>query len=34
MIASRVPTSTYRVQLSKDFRFLDCRDLVPYFRNW
>jgi (1->4)-alpha-D-glucan 1-alpha-D-glucosylmutase len=25
-----VPISTYRVQFNKDFRFLDCRDIVPY----
>ncbi len=30
MNAAGVPISTYRVQLNKDFRFLDCRDIVPY----
>jgi len=30
MKASRAPVSTYRVQLNRDFRFLDARDLVPY----
>ena len=30
MRAARVPVSTYRVQLSRDFRFLDARDLIPY----
>ncbi len=30
MRASRVPVSTYRVQLNRDFRFLDARDLIPY----
>jgi (1->4)-alpha-D-glucan 1-alpha-D-glucosylmutase len=25
-----IPISTYRVQFNKDFRFLDCRDIVPY----
>lgn len=26
----QVPVSTYRVQFTRDFRFVDCRDLVPY----
>jgi len=30
MKQSRVPASTYRVQLNRDFRFLDARDLIPY----
>jgi (1->4)-alpha-D-glucan 1-alpha-D-glucosylmutase len=30
MTAMRIPISTYRVQFNKDFRFLDCRDIVPY----
>jgi (1->4)-alpha-D-glucan 1-alpha-D-glucosylmutase len=30
MSRSRIPVSTYRVQFNKDFRFLDCRDIVPY----
>lgn len=27
----RVPVSTYRVQFTRDFRFVDCRDMVAYF---
>jgi (1->4)-alpha-D-glucan 1-alpha-D-glucosylmutase len=30
MIRASIPVSTYRVQFNKDFRFLDCRDIVPY----
>jgi (1->4)-alpha-D-glucan 1-alpha-D-glucosylmutase len=30
MTPAKVPLSTYRVQFNKDFRFLDCRDIVPY----
>ena len=30
MKAAYMPASTYRVQFNKDFRFLDCRDIVPY----
>lgn len=30
MSRSKIPVSTYRVQFNKDFRFLDCRDIVPY----
>lgn len=30
MTTDRVPVATYRIQLSKDFRFLDARDIVPY----
>jgi (1->4)-alpha-D-glucan 1-alpha-D-glucosylmutase len=26
----RVPVSTYRVQFTRDFRFVDCREMVPY----
>jgi (1->4)-alpha-D-glucan 1-alpha-D-glucosylmutase len=25
-----IPISTYRVQFNREFRFLDCRDIVPY----
>ena len=30
MNPAKVPVATYRVQFHKDFRFLDCRDIVPY----
>jgi (1->4)-alpha-D-glucan 1-alpha-D-glucosylmutase len=30
MITAASPISTYRVQFNKEFRFLDCRDIVPY----
>lgn len=30
MTPAQAPLSTYRVQFNKDFRFLDCRDIVPY----
>ncbi|MGH9591334.1 MAG: alpha-amylase family glycosyl hydrolase, partial [Terracidiphilus sp.] len=30
MARAGIPASTYRVQFNKDFRFLDCRDIVPY----
>lgn len=30
MTRAVIPVSTYRVQFNKDFRFLDCRDIVPY----
>jgi (1->4)-alpha-D-glucan 1-alpha-D-glucosylmutase len=30
MKAAGIPVSTYRIQFNKDFRFLDCRDIVPY----
>ncbi len=30
MARAGIPVSTYRVQFNKDFRFLDCRDIVPY----
>ncbi|HUX43225.1 MAG TPA: malto-oligosyltrehalose synthase [Terracidiphilus sp.] len=30
MTAANFPSSTYRVQFNKDFRFIDCRDIVPY----
>jgi (1->4)-alpha-D-glucan 1-alpha-D-glucosylmutase len=30
MRAARIPVSTYRVQLNKDFRFVDCREIIPY----
>lgn len=30
MSAVRVPVATYRIQFTRDFRFLDCRDLVSY----
>lgn len=30
MTPAKAPLSTYRVQFNKDFRFLDCRDIVPY----
>lgn len=30
MTRAGIPVSTYRVQFNKDFRFLDCRDIVPY----
>ncbi len=30
MKGSRVPVSTYRIQLNRDLRFLDARDLIPY----
>ena len=30
MKAARIPISTYRIQFHKDFRFLDCRDIVSY----
>ena len=30
MSGFQVPLSTYRVQFNRDFRFADCRDLVPY----
>ena len=30
MTPAKAPLSTYRVQFHKDFRFLDCRDIVPY----
>jgi (1->4)-alpha-D-glucan 1-alpha-D-glucosylmutase len=30
MTAAGIPVSTYRVQFNKDFRFLDCREIVPY----
>lgn len=30
MIAVRAPISVYRIQFNRDFRFVDCRDLVPY----
>ena len=30
MTREKTPVSTYRVQFSKEFRFLDCRDIVPY----
>jgi (1->4)-alpha-D-glucan 1-alpha-D-glucosylmutase len=30
MIRPGIPVSTYRVQFNKDFRFVDCRDIVPY----
>lgn len=30
MSRTTIPASTYRVQFNKDFRFLDCRDIVPY----
>ena len=30
MNPARIPVSTYRVQFNKDFRFVDCRDIVPY----
>ena len=30
MARSGISASTYRVQFNKDFRFLDCRDIVPY----
>jgi (1->4)-alpha-D-glucan 1-alpha-D-glucosylmutase len=28
--AANIPVSTYRVQLNKGFRFVDCRDIIPY----
>jgi len=30
MTRPRIPISTYRTQFNKDFRFLDCREIVPY----
>lgn len=30
MNRASIPISTYRVQFNKDFRFIDCRDIVPY----
>ena len=30
MKAATIPVSTYRIQFNKEFRFLDCRDIVPY----
>jgi (1->4)-alpha-D-glucan 1-alpha-D-glucosylmutase len=30
MTRALIPLSTYRVQFNKDFRFVDCRDIVPY----
>jgi (1->4)-alpha-D-glucan 1-alpha-D-glucosylmutase len=30
MNRAEIPVSTYRVQFNKDFRFVDCRDIVPY----
>ncbi len=30
MTSLRVPVSTYRVQFTRDFRFVDCRELVAY----
>ena len=30
MRAARIPISTYRVQLNRGFRFVDCRGIIPY----
>jgi len=30
MSSFRVPSATYRIQFSLDFRFTDARNLVPY----
>jgi (1->4)-alpha-D-glucan 1-alpha-D-glucosylmutase len=30
MAKLRIPVATYRIQFSRDFRFTDARDLVPY----
>ena len=30
MSRPRIPVSTYRVQFNKEFRFVDCRDIVSY----
>ena len=30
MKAAGIPISTYRIQFNRDFRFLDCSDIVPY----
>ncbi|MGC8548992.1 MAG: malto-oligosyltrehalose synthase [Acidobacteriaceae bacterium] len=30
MTPANIPTSTYRVQFNRDFRFLDCQEIVPY----
>lgn len=30
MRAARIPVSTYRVQFNKTFRFVDCREIIPY----
>ncbi len=30
MTPAKPPISTYRVQFNRDFRFVDCRDIVPY----
>ena len=29
----KIPHSTYRIQFQKDFRFLDCKELVPYLHD-
>ncbi|HTR35531.1 MAG TPA: malto-oligosyltrehalose synthase [Bryobacteraceae bacterium] len=33
MTPARVPVSTYRIQFTKDFRFLNGRDVVPYLHS-
>ena len=33
MKAAKIPISTYRIQFNKEFRFLDCRDIVPYLHD-
>ena len=30
MKPANIPVSTYRVQFNREFRFLDCREIVPY----
>ena len=34
MTPEKIPVATYRVQFNKDFRFLDCRDIVPYLHTF
>ncbi|MBI4906116.1 MAG: malto-oligosyltrehalose synthase [Acidobacteria bacterium] len=33
MNPSAIPISTYRIQFNKHFRFLDCREIVPYLHD-
>lgn len=33
MTPARVPTSTYRIQFSLGFRFVDARELIPYLHD-
>jgi (1->4)-alpha-D-glucan 1-alpha-D-glucosylmutase len=33
-MVNRVPIATYRLQLTKDFRFADAAALVPYLKEF